>query len=215
MKRIALTLLHSGIFLAALLGGTAPPARAQGSAAAAAPSVLPRTAPAEKLTIAGIPNAGRVSEFLYRGAQPHPEGFAALKDLGIAIVVDLHNRGLHEEQERLAVESRGMRYVSIPVRSSHSPSDAQIAQFLKLVRDNPWQKIFVHCRLGADRTGVMIAAFRMAEQQWTPEQALAEMRRFHFHHLWLPAMSRAVRNFPNNFETDPVFAGLHSPTRAH
>lgn len=165
--------------------------------------------PAEKLHLSGIPNAGRVNDFLYRGAQPRPAGYDELKQLGISLVVDLHNYGEDSRRERVAVESRGMRYVNIPSGFYHGPTIEQIAEFLLLVRDNPGQRIFVHCQRGGDRTGVMIAAFRMTQHRWTLEQARTEMLNFHFHQSWLPAMRRTIRDFPKNYENSAAFSKLH------
>jgi protein-tyrosine phosphatase len=170
-----------------------------------------RHAPAQRLDLPGIGNAGRVSEFLYRGAQPRENGYTQLRQLGIAVVVDLHNRGENQQRERQAVEANGMRYIGMPVSGTTGPSDEQIAAFLALLRENAGRKLFVHCLHGADRTGVMIAAYRMSAEGWTAAQALAEMRAYHFHRLWLPAMRRTVREFPQRYASNPVFLPLHRP----
>jgi len=207
--------LRSALLLASLACIAVPAARAQAAAAAAVPPpAAARMAPAERLALPGLPNAGRVTEQLYRGAQPVPAGYEQLRQLGIAIVVDLHNQGAERQRERLAVESRGMRYVNLPASATQGPTGAQIAQFLQLLRDNPGRKIFVHCKHGADRTGVMIAAFRMAWEDWTPAQAMAEMHAFHFHSFWLSAMRHTVRTFPQTYEGSPVFAPLRAPSPA-
>lgn len=108
-----------------------------------------------------------------------------------------------------------MRYLSLPASSTQGPTGAQIAAFLQLLRDNPSRKIFVHCKCGADRTGVMVAAFRMAQEHRTPEQATAEMHTFHFRSFWLPAIRHTVRNFPQEYANNPVFANLRLPSAAH
>lgn len=211
--RAPFVLLRPALLLASLACIAVPAARAQAATAAAVPPpAAARVALAERLALPGLPNAGRVTQQLYRGAQPVPAGYEQLQRLGIAIVVDLHNRGAEEQHERLAVESRGMRYVSLPASSTQGPTGAQIAQFLQLLRDNPGRKIFVHCQHGADRTGVMIAAFRMAWEHWTSAQALAEMHAYHFHSFWLPAMRHTVRTFPQTYESNPVFASLRTPS---
>jgi tyrosine-protein phosphatase SIW14 len=213
--RARISHLRSVLLIAALSCGTPLAVRAQGSAAAAPPLAAMRVATAEKLNLAGVPNLGRVNDFLYRGAQPLSTGYDELKHLGVGLVVDLHNRGAGAEHERLAVESRGMRYVSLPASATRGPTEEQIAEFLTLVRENQTLKIFVHCKLGADRSGVMIAAFRMTHEHWTPDQALAEMRSFHFHYFWLPTMIHTVRSFPKSYETSPVFATLRLAPAAH
>jgi protein tyrosine/serine phosphatase len=162
---------------------------------------------AEKLGLTGVPNAGNVDGILFRGAQPHGDGYQQLKHLGIDIVVDLHNTGFNQSAERKAVEAQGMKYVSLPASGIRGPSDDQVAQFLKLFRDNPGKKVFVHCKVGADRTGVMVAAYRMTQHQWTYDEAYGEMLDFHFHTFLLP-MGSYVRSFPQRFTQQPAFVLL-------
>ena len=169
-------------------------------------------APAEKIKIDGVPNAGRINETLLRGAQPSARGLAELKKLGITTIVDLRGNSGPVAWERAQAESLGMHFVDIPVDGWSAPRDQQVAEFLKLVKQEPAQKIFVHCYYGRDRTGVMIAAYRMAQQNWTPEQAAAEMDSFGFHYHWFPAMKSYVRQFPLRLASDPVLASFRLPT---
>ncbi|MGC1907727.1 MAG: tyrosine-protein phosphatase [Candidatus Acidiferrum sp.] len=167
---------------------------------------------AERLTIAGVGNAGRVSDSLYRGAQPRGQGYEELKRPGIMIVVDLRNskpltRETSETREQLKVEATGMRYVEIPTSAFLGPTDFQVATFLRLLPAHPNDKIFVHCYFGDDRTGVMIATYRMADEHWTSEQAYNEMRAFHFHKHLLP-MGHHVKIFPADYALNPVFSSL-------
>lgn len=166
----------------------------------------------EKLKLRGVPNAGKVSDTLYRGAQPRDLGYQQLKNLGVNIVVDLRNTG-PDAPERIVVEGFGMRYVRLATSAFFGPSDNQVASFLKLLRDNPKQKIFVHCYYGDDRTGVMIAAYRMAEQHWTADQAYNEMRFFHFH-TYMILMGHYVKEFPANYPLSPAFVAVRDPNPA-
>jgi protein tyrosine phosphatase (PTP) superfamily phosphohydrolase (DUF442 family) len=152
---------------------------------------------AGKIHIPGISNAGDVNEFLYRGTQPNEEGVEQLKKRGIDTIVDLRGER-HDviEKERRQAESLGMRFVNIPGNGWSAPRDEQIAQFFSVVRERPRRRIFVHCWLGGDRTGVFIATYRIAFDGWTPEQALQEMRSFHFKGLWHPAMKAYIQGFP-------------------
>jgi len=103
-----------------------------------------------------------------------------------------------------------MRYVNIPIRGWMPPSDAQVAEFLKLFRDAPGQRVFVHCHYGEDRTGVMVAAYRIAMQNWTADQALREMNSFGFHYNLYRTMKAYVRNFPTSFASDAVFSSVRA-----
>jgi hypothetical protein len=104
-----------------------------------------------------------------------------------------------------------MRYVSIPWICLF-PKDEIFARFLKVVQENPGKKIFVHCRFGDARTGMMIAAYRMKVQGWTAEQALREMQSFGFkgaRTLVCPGLTRYEKSFPQRLREDPVFQDLH------
>lgn len=103
-----------------------------------------------------------------------------------------------------------MQFVSLPWTGYESPDHAQVAEFLQLIRDNPDKQIFVHCRRGAERTGVMVAAYRISVEGWTPEQALAEMEEFKFRGFWFRHLRRYVRRFPEHWEREPAFAPLRN-----
>lgn len=171
-------------------------------------------APAEKLKIAGVPNAGKISDVLFRGAQPSPQGLVELKKMGVTTIVDLRGNRGPVNREREQAESLGMRFIDIPVSGWSPPSNAQVAEFLKLFQQDPTQKVFVHCYYGRDRTGVMVAAYRMAQQHWTPDQAVAEMDSFGFHYHLYPAMKSYVRRFPITFGADTTFAPLRPASSA-
>jgi len=173
------------------------------------PSAADRS-PAHRLTLKGVANAAEVTPRLYRGAQPTAQGFETLAKQGINIVVDLRGS---RESERERVNKLGMQYVSIPWHCPF-PHDDVFARFLSLLRQNPTRKVFVHCRLGDDRAGMTIAAYRMAEQGWTAKDAMKEMEAYGFsssHHLICPGLSSYEASFPRRFETDPVFSNLRSP----
>ncbi len=179
-----------GLFVSPLYGQQAAPAGATATSGV-------------KLKQPGLPNLGRVNERLYRGGQPEPEGFEALRRLGIEVVVNLNSSGEAIQKEQSEVESRGMRYLSIPWGAWSLPKKEQVAEFLRLMHDHPKARIFVHCHRGADRTGVMVAAYRMAFEGWTPQQALVEMERFKFHGLWHGNLKQYVRDFPALLRSDP------------
>jgi len=156
----------------------------------------------------GIPNFGEVTPNLYRGAQPSNEGLEALKKLGINVVVDL--RGGKNKDEESAVAKLGMQYISIP---SHCPfpQDDPFAKFLRVLRENPDKKVFVHCRLGDDRTGMSVAAYRMAEQGWSANEAMKEMKTFGFsgvHHAMCPGLADYEASFPERLKTSRAFKEL-------
>jgi protein tyrosine/serine phosphatase len=162
---------------------------------------------AEKMAVFGIKDFGKVNEYLYRGAQPKEEGIEELKKLGIDTIVDLRGErhGLMEK-ERAHAESLGMRLVSIPGTGWTAPRDEQIAQFFSLASETPRRKIFVHCWFGGDRDGMFVAAYRIAFDGWTAEEAVREMRAFHYKEFMHPNMKWYVRKFPERLAKSPVLA---------
>jgi protein tyrosine/serine phosphatase len=153
----------------------------------------------------GLPNFGEVSPNLYRGGQPGADGLKALKKMGVSIVIDM--RGSKSKHEQTFVEELGMEYVSIPWHCPF-PDDAPFVKFLNLIEHNHGKKIFVHCRLGDDRTGMAIASYRMAEEGWSADEAMKEMELFGFggvHRLICPALSHYEKEFPKHLKTNPAF----------
>jgi protein tyrosine phosphatase (PTP) superfamily phosphohydrolase (DUF442 family) len=165
-----------------------------------------------RTSVHGIPRFGEVTPFLYRGGQPTESGFEALAKMGIDIVVD--TRG-SRRAERDMVTKLGMRYAPIPWHCPF-PKNKTFARFLALLRENPGKKVFVHCRLGNDRTGMMIASYRMAEQGWTAERAKKEMQAYGFsasHHLICPGLFGYEGDFPEKFQKSPDFESLRTSRR--
>jgi tyrosine-protein phosphatase SIW14 len=161
-----------------------------------------------RLNGTGIPRFGQVSENLYRGGQPSAEGLQELKRMGVRVIVDL--RGSPSQTERDVVTKLGMDYVSIP---SHCPfpRDKPWARFLEVMQENRSKKVFVHCRLGDDRTGLAVATYRIADEGWSADEALREMRIFGFsgvHHVICPGMAEYVKGFPERLKTNPAFREL-------
>jgi protein tyrosine/serine phosphatase len=148
-----------------------------------------------------------MSDRLYRGAQPSPEGFEALKTIGIDTVVRFSLGEEGSAAERAQVEKLGMHFVNLPWSSVHEPAADQVTAFLGLLRDHPERKVFVHCKAGSDRTGVMVALSRIALDHWTPAEAIDEMKAFHYRYVFLPHLQSYVETFPDRLLADPKLAG--------
>jgi protein tyrosine/serine phosphatase len=132
------------------------------------------------LSPAIVPNFHYVDAHICRGAQPAPAGWNALAKLGIELVVDLRRDGELQEHwirsEQEAVESAGMRYTNIPMSGWEIPDGTQVSRSIAILESG--QRVFVHCRSGQDRTGTVIACYRIAHDHWTRERALSEATSF-------------------------------------
>lgn len=142
---------------------------------------------AQPLEKPGLPNLHQVSDALFRGAQPEPVGFAELKKMGIATIVNL--RGFHSDRDEIRAAGLGendLKYVHIRMHAWNA-EDEDIVAFLKIMADKKNHPVFVHCKHGADRTGTMVVIYRIAIQGWSVEDALKEMLHggFGFHAVWV------------------------------
>lgn len=117
-----------------------------------------------------LKNFFKVNDKLYRGAQPSAEGMAELKKLGIKSVINL--RSLHSDKDEIGA----LGLIEHRIKSEASdPEEQEVVQFLKLVGDPANQPVFVHCAYGSDRTGLMLAVYRIVLQGWRNDAAYDEM----------------------------------------
>lgn len=174
--------LCAALALSAVLGPSLPE-RARGDST---PAMATRLGQVE-----GVGYAAEVEPGLYRGSQPNEHGVAWLKRLGVKTVINL--RRFHGAREQRRVEAAGMRFEHIPMEASDPPSQAQVARFMALTTDPALRPVFVHCAQGVDRTGTMLAVYRMERHGYSNADALAEMMAFGAHGVWrdLKAFVRA------------------------
>ena len=150
----------------------------------------------------GIHNFHQIDEHVYRGAQPTPEGFRYLAKIGVKTVVDLRKGGERSSAEARLVESLGMRYVSIPMSGYMPPTGPEITAVLALLEDGATGPTFVHCRRGADRTGAVIAAYRIDHDHWKNFRALEEALWFGMSPLQWPRMNFIRKFQPRKYGKD-------------
>ncbi|OAM89273.1 tyrosine-protein phosphatase [Termitidicoccus mucosus] len=129
--------------------------------------------PQGPLASAGLKNFDRVDSRLYRGAQPDENGYTRLAVMGVRTVVNLRMPGDGDPEEERRVRAAGMDYYSLPMHGYKAPTHEQLEKVLKLI-GGVSSPVFVHCRRGADRTGTVVACYRIRHDGWAVAQALAE-----------------------------------------
>jgi len=149
-----------------------------------------------------IPRFRIVSEGIYAGGNPTSRaqglaGLEALLELRIYTHINLQGgdidntiagrvsyyrqKGEHAHviaHEREFFESRGLQFYNFPLKS-HGPKtdleDRDIRQALRMMAEaSPLFPLFIHCEHGADRTGLLIALFRVVHQGWSAQEAYRE-----------------------------------------
>ncbi len=124
----------------------------------------------------GIENFHQVDAHVFRGAQPSAEGFRYLATLGVKTIVDLRESDARARKEEREVAAAGMKYVNIPMTGLTPPTQAEIGTLLGILENENQGAVFVHCKRGADRTGAVIASYRIEHDGWDNARALSEAK---------------------------------------
>ena len=151
----------------------------------------------------GVPNLHKVTDTLYRSAQPNAEGMKTLEWMGIRTVVNL--RGFHSDKD----EMRGTALVGRSVSMHAWNADRQdVVKALRVLTDPSGAPYLVHCQHGADRTGMIMAMYRIVVQGWSKEQAIDEMLNggYGFHSVW-----SNIVDYVKKADIDAIKAELAAP----
>lgn len=157
--------------------------------------ILPLTAggaeiPTAQPALPGVENAYRVSPTLYRSGQPDEEGFRIIEAAGIKSILNL--REYHSDDDE--AEGTSLKLIHYPVAAG-KVSEQDIEAILKQLRNAP-KPVLVHCWHGSDRTGIVVAAYRIIEQKHPVEAAEKEFtdERFGHHEFWYGNLRKLLRN---------------------
>ena len=154
-----------------------------------------------------LPNFHKVNEQLYRGAQPLPSGMKQLAALHIKTVINLRGEDERTRDEEVEARAAGLRYFSVPLPGFGRPSDEQVNRVLAIINDSQNWPVFVHCHHGEDRTGTIIAVYRISHDGWSAEEARKEAKRY--------GMSRfqfKMKDYINDYARDHK-AGVQHPAQ--
>ena len=141
----------------------------------------------------GIPNLAEVNSHLYRGAQPTTQGIHTLRDERIRTIINLRMPGDVVPEEETEARACGIIYTNVPLCGWSAPTDAQVAQVLSLIETSPGA-VFIHCKYGCDRTGTIIACYRIKHDLWVNGRALKEAEDYGMSR-WEPGMKHYIREF--------------------
>lgn len=166
----------------------------------------------------GVGHFFKVNDQLYRGAQPTEEGFQSLAKLGVKTIIDLREPSDRSEWEEGVVKGDGMRYLAFPISGLAAPSDTQIHDILKVLNDPSEGPVFVHCKRGKDRTGAIVACYRIQHDGWDNAKALKEARDLGMSWFEIPKQQFVMRfrldgNQPNEVPVIPATAITPVPAR--
>jgi protein tyrosine phosphatase (PTP) superfamily phosphohydrolase (DUF442 family) len=143
----------------------------------------------------GVDNFGEVSSDLWRGGKPSKEGMQWLAHRGMKTVIDL------QMEDESGDVPQGVRYV--PIRVSMWQCDCvDVAAVIQAIDEGP-KPVFIHCQAGRDRTGLAVAAWRMAHGM-SADDAIVEMERYGKSAWWNSAIKSKIRGLEEQYANKKV-----------
>jgi tyrosine-protein phosphatase SIW14 len=173
-RRHALRSTYLLVSAALVVGCAAAPGESDSDGVvSASASAVKRTSP--------IQNFAEVATGVYRGANPGDDGLEYLAGIGVRADLDLQTSPFAVAEEEEAAADLGLTFTSEPISPLWKVNDDQMDRILGILADPARRPIYVHCRHGQDRTGMVIGVFRVLHEGWAPEDAYAEMLDHGFH----------------------------------
>lgn len=121
-------------------------------------------------------NFYKISKDIYRSEQPSSKEVQYLAGLGFKTVINL--RLWHSDRDEIT--NTGIAEVWIKLRAGKI-TDEKIIEILKVINKSP-KPILIHCWHGSDRTGVIVAMYRLVFQKWKKSEAINELMQPEFGH---------------------------------
>jgi len=142
-----------------------------------------------------IKNFRQINDWFFRGGQPEPHEFEQLAELGIKTIICLRWSSNVLVEERDLARQSGMNAIFIPLNYWSLPTRRDIGRFFEIIDDDGMRPVFLHCKHGSDRTGMLASFYRMARDGWSADQAYEEMKMAGFHKIRMHHFKWAVYRF--------------------
>lgn len=152
----------------------------------------------------GILNFGKVNDALYRGAQPDDAAIFHLKAIGIKTIISLRTEKEASKTEPIQATACGIIYTNMPLAGMGRPTDDEVTKILSLIQTSPGP-VFIHCTHGCDRTGTIVACYRMQHDHWPVDEAMQEANRY-----GMSRFERGMRRFVADFAKAANGKGVQS-----
>jgi len=127
-------------------------------------------------------NLYNIDDQLFRSEQPDNAGMKELEQMGIKTVLNLRN---------CKNDNREAKGTTIIVR--HLPINTWTISYKDIkealiIINSAEKPVLVHCLHGSDRTGCVVAAYRMVFNNWSKEDAIQEFKdeKFGYHENMFP-----------------------------
>ncbi len=153
-----------------------------------------------------LPNFSEVNAKLFRGAQPSEAGVRELAKLGVKTIIDLRGEDKLSEREAVWAKDSGIKFIGVSMNNLLRPKTSEVREVLDEINNSENQPVFIHCQRGADRTGTIVAAYRISHDNWTAKQAIDEAKKFDFG-WWQFLMKDYINDYYRDFKSGKLNAG--------
>jgi protein-tyrosine phosphatase len=132
--------------------------------------------------------------WFYRG--PRPGSLSELRFFGVETVISLES-GFYEffhqdTYEKEYPSDYGLRHFQIRCSPVFPPNEDEVNKVLEILSRH--NTTYMHCKSGVDRTGFMVAVYRMQKEGWTYEKAYQEWKD-RGRHWWFDWWSTALKTW--------------------
>ena len=134
---------------------------------------------------ASIARISQVAPGIWRSSQPTtPADFATLAQMGIKLIVDLQWDDPQYTEEKSWADANHLIDLHYPMGGDY-PDEQKVGEILALMKDAAKNPILIHCQAGQDRTGLVVALYRVHVMGWSTEKARDEMLALGYHWYYL------------------------------
>ena len=120
--------------------------------------------------VGGQFNLHQMTPTLYRSALPDSSAVPVLEKLKIGTVINFL-----PESDASWLKTSDIKQVQLTYRTNHVDDSDVLAAIRAIQAAESDGPVLMHCKHGADRTGLMAAMYRVVVQGWSKEDALNEM----------------------------------------
>ena len=124
-----------------------------------------------------------VSPEIYRSSRPGEQDYAKLQAMGIKFILNLESDKDIVWKEIEQASKYNIQVMWAPMSGWKKPKDSDVNRALDALANPSLRPIVVHCKLGKDRTGMVVGLYRVEHEHWSPEEAYQEMKDQGFHSL--------------------------------
>ncbi|OQA57307.1 MAG: Tyrosine phosphatase family protein [Candidatus Omnitrophica bacterium ADurb.Bin277] len=136
-----------------------------------------------------------VTRGVWRSAQPNKESLLRMKGYGLKTLVDLRGSGEREHWEKELSDRLGIQYYHFPMDAGKATPLKTIDAVLAVLSDPAKQPALVHCRVGKDRTGLVVAAYRISNTSGSFRDIYEEMLMYGYDEEKYPEILKTLQRW--------------------